>query len=133
MHDGPLLAVPDGTHARIAADTFRMLADPTRVKILWALLQGEAHVNALAELVGSTPTTVSRHLAKLRLAGLVDSRREGTYIHYSAGSGHVRRLLAEALSHAEHVSGLATDAPHAYAPRTPSPTAPRPAEPTREA
>lgn len=114
MHDGPVLAVPDEDHARIAADTFRMLADPTRVKILWALLHGETHVNALAAMVRSSPTGVSRHLAKLRLAGLVTSRRDGTFIYYTAGSAHVRRLLEQTLSHAEHRSGLVPEAGHRH-------------------
>lgn len=95
-----------------------MLAEPTRVKILWALLQGESTVGALADLVHAAPTAVSQHLAKLRLAGLVSTRREGTFVHYSASDAHVHRLLAEALSHAEHTSGLAPDASeHRY--RTP--------------
>jgi DNA-binding transcriptional ArsR family regulator len=115
VHAKPSLPVPTEEHAEVAAQTFRMLAEPTRVKILWALLQGEASVTALAELVGSSATAVSQHLAKLRLAGLVDTRREGTFIHYSARDAHVRRLLAEALSHAEHETGIATgDDPHAY-------------------
>ncbi|HEX5533358.1 MAG TPA: metalloregulator ArsR/SmtB family transcription factor, partial [Actinomycetales bacterium] len=84
MHDHPVLTVPDEEHARIAAESFRMLADPTRVKILWALLQGESSVSALADLVQSSTTAVSQHLSKLRLAGLVESRREGTFIYYSA-------------------------------------------------
>jgi DNA-binding transcriptional ArsR family regulator len=67
---------------------------------LWALLQGETSVACLAELVGAAPTAVSQHLAKLRLAGLVRGRREGTYIHYSAADTHVRALLAEVLFHA---------------------------------
>lgn len=116
MHsDLPSLTVPPDDDARRAADSFRMLADPTRVKILWALLQGESNVGCLAELVDTSPTTVSQHLSKLRLAGLVSSRREGTFIYYSATSAHVRRILGEALSHAEHASGVATDeAPHRY-------------------
>lgn len=94
-----------------------MLADPKRVKILWALLQGETSVTALAELVQISPNVVSQHLAKLRLAGLVDSRREGTFIYYSATDPHVRRLLAEALSHAEHTTGVAKGTGrHAYRP-----------------
>lgn len=110
------MTVPREQDAHRAADSFRMLADPTRVKILWALLQGESNVGCLAELVATSPTTVSQHLSKLRLAGLVDSRREGTFIYYSATSDHVRRLLAEALSHAEHTTGAATGAdPHPYA------------------
>ncbi|HEX5534440.1 MAG TPA: metalloregulator ArsR/SmtB family transcription factor [Actinomycetales bacterium] len=117
MHDEPVLTVPDEEHARIAAESFRMLADPTRVKILWALLQGESSVGSLAELVGSSTTAVSQHLSKLRLARLVDSRREGTFIYYSATDEHVRRLLAESLSHAEHTTGVATgDDRHAYRP-----------------
>lgn len=120
MPTEPSRVVPDDDHARIATDTFRMLADPTRVKILWALLQQESSVGALAEAVGASPTAVSQHLSKLRLAGLVDSRREGTFVHYSAADGHVHRLLAEALSHAEHVSGAAAgDDPHSY--RAPAP------------
>lgn len=107
MHDEPVQDVPDERHARLAADTFRLLADGTRVKILWALLQAESSVGALAELVESSTTAVSQHLSKLRLAGLVESRRDGTFVYYSARDAHVRRLLSEALSHAEHRTGVA--------------------------
>ncbi len=113
--DQPRLVVPEDDHAHRAADSFRMLADPTRIKILWSLLQGESNVGALADLVGAAPTTVSQHLAKLRLAGLVTSRRDGTFVYYSAADGHVHRLLAEALSHGEHASGTASGGdPHRY-------------------
>jgi DNA-binding transcriptional ArsR family regulator len=61
-------------------------------------------VACLAELVGAAPTAVSQHLAKLRLAGLVRGRREGTFIHYSAADTHVRALLAEALFHADEAA-----------------------------
>src|SRR5690625_4904409 len=98
-----------------------MLCDPTRVKILWAVFQQEANVNALAEEVGAAPAAVSQHLAKLRLAGLVQTRREGTFVYYSATDAHVHRLLAEALSHAEHVTGVAAGAdPHSYRARRPN-------------
>ncbi|NEE01962.1 ArsR/SmtB family transcription factor [Phytoactinopolyspora halotolerans] len=88
-----------------AARALRMLADPTRIKIMWALLQGESSVNCLAELVESAPSTVSQHLAKLRLAGLVESRRDGTFIYYHAADTHVRQLLEQALFHADHAKG----------------------------
>lgn len=115
MHPTPVHRVPDDEHAQIAASTFRMLADATRVKILWALFAEEASVNALAEAVGASPAAVSQHLAKLRLAGLVESRKEGTFAFYRASDAHVRRLLAETLSHAEHVTGAAQDDdPHRY-------------------
>lgn len=92
-----------------------MLADATRVKILWALFHEESSVNALAEAIGAPAAAVSQHLAKLRLAGLVESRKEGTFAFYRASDAHVRRLLAETLSHAEHVTGAAQDEdPHSY-------------------
>ena len=89
--------MPPADDVRRAADSLRLLADPTRIKILWALLHGEESVACLAELVGAAPTAVSQHLAKLRLAGLVEGRREGTFVYYSAGSERVRTLLTEAL------------------------------------
>jgi ArsR family transcriptional regulator len=93
--------MPNDEQVQIAAESLRLLADPTRIKILWALLQGESSVACLAEIVGATPTAVSQHLAKLRLAGLVSGRREGTFVHYSATDVHVGNLLAEALHHAD--------------------------------
>lgn len=100
----PDFSMPDNEQAQRAADTFRLLADPTRIKILWALLQGETSVACLAELVGMTPTTVSQHLAKLRLAGLVRGRREGTFVHYSTVDTHVEALLTVALTQAGHTA-----------------------------
>jgi DNA-binding transcriptional ArsR family regulator len=94
--------MPNEEQVHLAAESFRLLSDPTRMKILWALLQGESSVACLAELVGAAPTAVSQHLAKLRLAGLVKGRREGTFVYYSAADVHVRRLLDEALFHADH-------------------------------
>jgi DNA-binding transcriptional ArsR family regulator len=98
----PDFQMPNEEQVHLAAEGFRLLADPTRIKILWALLQGESSVACLAELVDAAPTAVSQHLAKLRLAGLVKGRREGTFVHYSAADAHVRALLAEALFHADH-------------------------------
>ena len=89
--------MPDERQVERAVEAFRLLSDPTRVRILWALLQGESSVACLAELVGVTPTAVSQHLAKLRLAGLVHGRREGTYVYYVAADERLHRLLAEAL------------------------------------
>ena len=103
MHEQmPELSMPQDEQADLAAETFRMLADPTRIKLLWALLQGESSVTCLAELAGVSPTSVSQHLAKLRLAGLVRGRREGTFVYYTAANTHVHALLAEALFHADH-------------------------------
>lgn len=81
----------------------KLLGDETRLRLIWALLDGEHSVNELAELVGAHPAGVSQHLAKLRLARLVRTRRDGTRIFYVADDAHVRRLVEEVLSHADHV------------------------------
>jgi DNA-binding transcriptional ArsR family regulator len=103
--------MPADEQVHLAAESLRLLADATRIKILWALLQGESSVTCLADLVGATPTAVSQHLAKLRLAGLVKSRREGTFVYYTAADTHVRNLLADALGHAGHAGHTEGDLP----------------------
>ncbi|MEV6293348.1 ArsR/SmtB family transcription factor [Streptomyces sp. NPDC004059] len=60
-----------------AAAAFGLLASPARLHIVWALIQGESDVTGLAERVGGALPAVSQHLTKLKLAGLVRSRREG--------------------------------------------------------
>lgn len=81
---------------------FALLADPTRLHLLWLLSEGEADVTALTTASGAARTTVSQHLAKLRLAGLVQARKEGRHVVYALRDGHLRRLVVEALSHADH-------------------------------
>ncbi|MEU0029007.1 metalloregulator ArsR/SmtB family transcription factor [Streptomyces sp. NPDC006335] len=60
-----------------AAAVFGLLASSARLHIMWALSQGESDVTRLADRVGGALPAVSQHLAKLKLAGLVRSRREG--------------------------------------------------------
>ncbi|MDP2327368.1 MAG: metalloregulator ArsR/SmtB family transcription factor [Dehalococcoidia bacterium] len=89
----------------LAVEVFRMLADATRVRLLWALLGEELSVNDLASSVGKLPTSVSQHLAKLRMARLVRARREGTHVFYRIENDHVRQLIRDAMFHADHASG----------------------------
>lgn len=65
-----------------AAAMFGLLASPPRLHIVWALAQGESDVSGLAERVGGALPAVSQHLTKLKLAGLVRSRREGRRVVY---------------------------------------------------
>jgi DNA-binding transcriptional ArsR family regulator len=113
----PEFQMPDDEQVHRAAEAFRLLGDPTRMKILWALLQGENSVACLAELVGAAPTAVSQHLSKLRLAGIVRGRRQGTFVYYTAADEHIRRLLAEALFHADHNLDRAHSPQEPVAPR----------------
>jgi DNA-binding transcriptional ArsR family regulator len=100
-------AMPTQEQVIRAAETFRMLSDPTRIKVLWALLQGETSVACLAELAGAPPAVVSQHLAKLRLAGLVKGRREGTFVYYSPADQDVLRVLGQALFGADTTTDVA--------------------------
>ena len=104
-----IVGEPTAAEFDFAVGTFKLLADTTRLRILWALLHGEHSVNLLAGHVGASPASVSQHLAKLRLARLVKTRREGTFVFYLAENGHVRQLVEQALSHADHV---VQDLPH---------------------
>lgn len=90
--------MPDDRLVERAANAFRLLADPTRIKILWALTQGETSVACLAELVGAAPTAVSQHLSKLRLAGLVRGHRRGTFVYYTSVDEQITQLLGVSLT-----------------------------------
>jgi len=86
---------------------FALLADPTRVRMLWALREADLDVATLAAVAGCRPTVASQHLSKLRFAGLVEGTRAGQRVVYSLRGGHVRTLLSEALFQADHqVSGV---------------------------
>ena len=94
--------MPPEEQLRLVAETFRMLADRTRIGILWALTGGEHSVTELAAAVGRPAAATSQHLQKLRLSGLVATRREGTTVYYSCVSEHVARLVTDAVHNAEH-------------------------------
>jgi DNA-binding transcriptional ArsR family regulator len=97
---------PSAPQVSAAVMSFALLADPTRVRILWALREGESDVATLAAAAGCRPTVASQHLSKLRFAGLVEGTRDGRRVLYRLRGAHVRNLLTEALFHADHhVSG----------------------------
>ncbi|GAA1749042.1 metalloregulator ArsR/SmtB family transcription factor [Aeromicrobium alkaliterrae] len=104
-------AAPDATRLRHGSHIFSMLAEPTRLELLWHLTNGSATVGELADRVSASRTAVSQHLAKLRLAGLVDVTRAGRHQHYSLRGGHLARLVREGLNHADHIA--TGEGPHA--------------------
>lgn len=93
---------PSPEQVNAAVTSFTLLADPTRVRMLWALREQDFDVATLAEIADCRPTVASQHLSKLRFAGLVEARRDGRRMLYRIRGGHVRALLAEALFHADH-------------------------------
>jgi DNA-binding transcriptional ArsR family regulator len=82
-----------------AAATFGLLAATARLHIVWLLAQSERDVSSLADAVGATPQVVSQHLAKLRLAGLVQARREGRRQVYLICDPHVATVVEEMIIH----------------------------------
>ena len=86
----------------LMVEVFRMLADGTRVQILWALVDREVSVNDLAGEIRKPGPSVSQHLAKLRMARLVRTRRDGNQIFYQLENDHVRQLVVDAVHNAEH-------------------------------
>ncbi len=88
------------------SDVFRLLADPTRARILYALLEaGELWVCDLAATVAVAETSVSQALWLLRTAGIVRNRREGRLIYYPLDDAHVRLLLDVSREHLAHRQG----------------------------
>jgi DNA-binding transcriptional ArsR family regulator len=66
----------------LIAERFRALSEPTRIKLLDRLREGEATVLELTELIGTTQQNLSRHLGMLQRAGIVARRRQGNFVYY---------------------------------------------------
>ncbi len=84
------------------ARTFKALADPTRVKILYLLTQKECSVGNIAEHLNLTQSAVSHQLSFLKNLRLVKSRREGQSLIYTYDDEHVIELLKQMIEHATH-------------------------------
>lgn len=95
-------SLPDAETVSLLAETFQAIADPTRVRILYALSRGELCVGDLAALLDLTPSAVSHQLRLLRGLRLVRRRRAGRHIIYALDDDHVMQLLAQGLEHVRH-------------------------------
>lgn len=81
------------------AETFKTLGDPTRVKILYALLQKELCVCDIAAVIGISDSAISHQLRILRGQKLVKFRRDGKILYYSLDDAHVSTLFEQGLDH----------------------------------
>lgn len=114
---------PSSQYVDLAAEVLRLIADPTRIRIVLALNQAdELSVNALAEIVGKKPSGVSQHLARLRMAHMVTTRQEGTSVLYRLADEHAVKLVAEAVKQAEHAVANGRIPPHHHSPTNAAPT-----------
>lgn len=87
----------------LAVEVLRMLADPTRLQIAGLLLDEEKSVSQLATELDKPVPGVSQHLAKMRMARLVTTRKQGTSVLYRVENGHVRQLIVDTIGHVEHL------------------------------
>jgi ArsR family transcriptional regulator, lead/cadmium/zinc/bismuth-responsive transcriptional repressor len=96
----------DATSAGILAGRFKLLADPGRLRMIYVLLEaGELCVGDLAAIVGTSESATSHQLRQLRLARLLESRKQGREVFYRVADSHVRLLLDVAVEHYLHDHG----------------------------
>lgn len=89
------------TDVQAIAETFRVLGDPTRIRILDALGTGEVCVNDLATRIGISESAVSHQLRLLRTMRLVRVRRDGRQAFYAVDDHHILELLNQARTHVQ--------------------------------
>lgn len=91
----------NGRMVELAAERFRLLGEPMRLRILQALEAGDRPVNEIVSLLRATQPNVSKHLRALCQAGLVRSRREGLKIYYGIADPMVFKLCQLVCASAE--------------------------------
>lgn len=91
--------MPDEEMLYDLADLFKVFADTTRIKILYALMDADLCVADIAEIVGATQSAVSHQLRTLKQARLVKFQRDGKNIIYSLSDDHVYTVLAQGMTH----------------------------------
>ena len=104
-------ALPEA-HLQMIVETFQALADPTRARILFALIGRPMCVRDLAILVGVSASGVSHQLRLLRDRRPVKTRRDGNTIYYQVDDHHVAALFQEADYHVDHVRQGLSDHPY---------------------
>ncbi|MBX3003099.1 MAG: winged helix-turn-helix transcriptional regulator [Anaerolineales bacterium] len=84
------------------AEIFKALSDPTRLRLISLLLENEACVHNLQDVLGMSQSAISHQLRHLRLLKLVRFRKEGRHVYYALDDEHVRKLFEQGLLHAQH-------------------------------
>ncbi|MBQ5783270.1 MAG: helix-turn-helix transcriptional regulator [Oscillospiraceae bacterium] len=84
---------------------FKVLGDPTRIKMMYVMAQGEVCVQDIAAALGMTKSAISHQLSGLKENGIVKSRREGKNVYYSIDDDHVQAVLDIAMTHVQHKHG----------------------------
>jgi DNA-binding transcriptional ArsR family regulator len=109
-------AEPTEAQLRAAAGTFALLSSPPRLHLVWLITHGAYDVGTLAKRVGVGIATVSQHLSKLRLAGVITVRRDGRRHIYAVDDPHVVTMVEQIFDHIAPDGTLAPDPPPAGTP-----------------
>lgn len=105
------LTGPTRPQLTAAASTFALLSSPARLHVLWLAAQGPYDVTTLAGRAGINVATMSQHLTKLRLAGLISARKDGRHHIYTVEDPHILTLLQQIFAHIGPDGSLAPDPP----------------------
>lgn len=97
-----LAKMPQQSLFQKLAEFFKIIGDPTRTKILFALDQKEMCVCDIANVLGMTKSSISHQLATLRNVGIVKYRREGKEVYYTLDDEHIKQVFEIAIEHIEH-------------------------------
>lgn len=89
--------------AQTAANLFKALSDPTRLRILACLRDGERCVHELVEALEVEQSALSHQLRLLRDRGLAVGTKQGRHVYYRLADAHVERMIVQGLSHAQHL------------------------------
>jgi ArsR family transcriptional regulator, lead/cadmium/zinc/bismuth-responsive transcriptional repressor len=96
-------ATPTDATVDALADTFRILGDPTRLRIVDALAQGQLCVHELSDKVGISESAISHQLRLMRTMRIVRGRREGRCVYYTLDDQHILDLFQQGLRHVSEV------------------------------
>lgn len=92
---------PEDEYLYDLAELFKVFGDTTRIRMLYALFEGELCVNDMARILGLSQSAVSHQLRILKDSKLVKFRREGKIIFYSLDDDHIRTIIAMGMEHVE--------------------------------
>jgi DNA-binding transcriptional ArsR family regulator len=93
------LKPPTDAQITIIAETYKLLGDPTRLRVLLACLDGPIAVGDIAQGIEASPSLVSHHLRLLRAARLLQAERQGRQVFYQVTDEHVLRMLGDMVDH----------------------------------
>lgn len=100
--DAALSKMPSDSVIQEISSFFRIIGDPTRSKIISALLESEMCVCDLANVLSMSKSSISHQLAKMRESGVVKCRREGKEVYYSLDDEHVSEIFETTIIHIKH-------------------------------